>query len=184
VRGSIVARSYAEALFTLGDKHDAHDELSAGLDAVASLLASDASIRAFFQTPKVDVARKQQALRSALQGRVSPLVMNFMLVVLRQRRQRLLTQIAAAYQNLLDEKLDRVHVEVTVAHQPDAQMEEQIRTQLARILGRSVLPHVRVDPAILGGIIVRWGDKVMDGSLRRRLFGLRQRLVAASAGPR
>jgi F-type H+-transporting ATPase subunit delta len=184
VRGSIVARSYANALFELGEKHDAHDDLAQGLNTVTSLQASDARVSAFLETPKIDLADKQQALRAALGAQVSPLFMNFMLVVLRKRRQRLLTEIAAAYRDLLDEKLDRVHVQVTVAHEPDEAMEEQIRRELTRILGRSVLPHVHVDASILGGIIVRYGDSVVDGSLKRRLVGLRKRLIAASVAAR
>jgi F-type H+-transporting ATPase subunit delta len=184
VRGSIVARSYANALFELGERHGAHDDLVHGLNTMTSLLGSDPRIRSFMETPKIDIASKQQALRSALGSQVSTLFMNFMLVVLRKRRQRLLTEIAAAYRDLLDEKLDRVHVQVTVAHEPDEGLEEQIRVELARILGRSVLPHVHVDPAILGGIIVRYGDNVIDGSLRRRLIGLRQRLITASVAVR
>jgi F-type H+-transporting ATPase subunit delta len=181
VRGSVVARNYAATLFELGERNAAHDELAQGLTVVAGLMSSDPRVRAFLETPKVEVARKQQALRNALAGQVSPLFMNFMLVLLRKRRQRLVREIAAAYRDMLDEKLDRLHVNVTVAHEPDAQMQEQIRTQLTRILGRTVLPDVEVDPAILGGIVVRYGDKIVDGSLRRRLFGLRRRLVAASA---
>jgi F-type H+-transporting ATPase subunit delta len=108
--------------------------------------------------------------------------MNFMLVLLRKRRQRLIREIAAAYAGLLDDKMGRLHVQVTVAHAPDARLEEQISQQLTRILGRSVLPSIQVDPTILGGIVVRYGDRIVDGSLRRRLFGLRRRLIAAAQG--
>ncbi|HSJ26052.1 MAG TPA: ATP synthase F1 subunit delta [Longimicrobiales bacterium] len=180
MRATVVARSYAEALFELGERHDTHDEFAQGLNTMTSLLGTDPRIRSFLETPKVDVARKQDALRNALGAQVSPMFMNFVLVVLRKRRQRLFSEIAAAYRDLLDEKLDRVHVQVTVAHEPDEQLEDRIQAELTRILGRTVLPHVHVDPAILGGIIVRYGDKVVDGSLRRRLVGLRRRLVAAS----
>jgi F-type H+-transporting ATPase subunit delta len=179
VRDSTVARSYAAALFELGEKHGAHDELALGLNTLTSLLDADPLIRTFVETPKLDVQRKQRALRSALEHRVSPLFMNFLLVVLRKRRQRLLRDMAREYGALLDEKMNRVHAQVTLAHDPDDTTEERIRSELSRILGKTVVPHVLVNPDILGGIIVRYGDRVMDGSLRRQLLALRHRLVDA-----
>jgi F-type H+-transporting ATPase subunit delta len=177
VRDTTVARSYAEALFELGDKHGAHDEFAHGLNTITSLLESDARVRAFLETPKIDVARKKSALRSALDDQVSPMFMNFVLVVLQKRRQRLLHVIAAEYRDLLDGKLGRLHVQVTLAHEPDDATEKSITAELSRILGRSVIPHITVDPALLGGIVVRYGDRVLDGSLRRRLISLRHRMV-------
>jgi F-type H+-transporting ATPase subunit delta len=180
VRDTTVARSYAEALFELGEKHGAHDELALGLNTITSLLDADPRIRAFLETPKIAVARKRDTLRATLEEQVSPLFMNFVLVVLQKRRQRLLHTIAAEYRELLDRKLGRLHVQVTLAHEPDDTTEQGITSELSRILGRSVIPHISVDPALLGGIVVRYGDRVLDGSLRHRLMSLRQRMVAAA----
>jgi F-type H+-transporting ATPase subunit delta len=180
VRDATVARSYAEALFALGEKHGAHDDFAQGLNTLTSLLDADPRIRSFLETPKIDLTLKRHALRGALAEQVSPLFMNFVLVVLQKRRQRLLRGIAAAYRDLLDEKLGRLHVQVTLAHEPDETTEQAVITELSRILGRTVIPHISVDPALLGGIVVRYGDRVMDGSLRHRLVSLRHRLVEAA----
>ena len=180
MRGSIVARSYAEALFELGERSNAHDDFAHGLNTITTLLDSDPRVRAFLETPKIDVGAKRQALRNALQSQVSPVFLNFLLVVLRKRRQRLLHSIAAAYRDLLDEKLGRLHVQVTMAHEPDEQTEQTLVSELSRVLGRQVIPHITVDPALLGGVVVRYGDNVMDGSLRRQLLSLRHRLVEAA----
>jgi F-type H+-transporting ATPase subunit delta len=64
-----------------------------------------------------------------------------------------------------------------MAREPDERAEEDLRAELSRILGKRVIPHVVVNPKILGGLVVRYGDKVMDGSVRRRLSGLRRRLL-------
>jgi F-type H+-transporting ATPase subunit delta len=177
VQSSTVARSYATALFELGERHSAHDDLAVGLNTLTTLLDADPVIRTFLETPKIEVQRKQQALRKALEGQVVPLVLNFVLVVLRKRRQRLLRDIAREYGALLDEKMNRVHAQVTLAHEPDDATEARISSELSRILGKTVVPHIVVNPDILGGIIVRYGDRVLDGSLRRRLLALRHRLV-------
>jgi F-type H+-transporting ATPase subunit delta len=179
VRDTTVARSYAEALFELGDRHDAHDELAQGLRTMTALLESDPRVGGFLETPKMSIERKRNALRSALGGRVSPLFLNFVLVVLRKRRQRMLPAIAAAYQTLLDEKLGLLHVDVQLAHEPDAAGEQEIIGELTRIFGRTVIPSFRVEPALMGGIVVRAGDLVLDGSLRHRLISLRHQLHEA-----
>lgn len=180
MRNMIVARNYAGALFELGERHDAHDEFVDGLNTLTSLIVSDVRIRSFLETPKIPVARKKEALHTALGPHVSPLFMNFVLVVLQKHRQRMLDAIAAGYSELLDARLGRLHAQVTLAHDPDEALERHIAEELSRTLGRTVIPRFVVEPAILGGVVVRYGDHVMDGSLRRRLSGLRRRLVAAT----
>ena len=178
MRASPVARSYADALLELAGRQGEEQAFAAAFERLIELQA-DARVRAFLETPKIDVDAKKRVLRTALAGQVPPVFLNFLLVVLDKRRQRLLGEIALAYRELLDEKLGLLNVEVTVAHELDERGEEEVALQLSRILGRRVLPHLRVDPAILGGIIVRYGDRVLDGSLRRRLVSLRRRLLGA-----
>ncbi|MBR9988703.1 MAG: ATP synthase F1 subunit delta, partial [Gemmatimonadetes bacterium] len=142
MRDSTVARSYAEALFELGERHGAHDDFARGLNTITSLLESDPRVRTFLETPKIEVASKKVALREALGDHVSPMFMNFVLVVLEKRRQRLIRSIAAAYRELLDAKLGRLHVQVTLAHEPDEAAEKSVTDELSRILGLTVIPHI------------------------------------------
>jgi F-type H+-transporting ATPase subunit delta len=183
VRDSIVARSYAGALFELAERHDSHDGFDQGLDTVTSLIASDPRIRSFLETPKIGVGEKKRVLRGALEDQVPPLFMQFVLVVLQKGRQRLLRAIAAEYRTLLDEKRGLLHAQVTLAHEPDEQLEQTIIAELTRLTGRTVVPNITVDPDIMGGIVVRFGDHIMDGSLRSRLRRLRRRLVQATLQP-
>jgi F-type H+-transporting ATPase subunit delta len=176
VRDTTVARNYAETLFMLAGKHGQHDEFASALSTVVALLDSDPRVRQFLETPKIEVARKKAALTAALGSQLPPLFMNFLLVVLDKRRESLIGTIAETYNSLLDEHLGRLHAQVTLAHRPDAAAERQITDELSRALGRQVIPHIRVDEQILGGIVVRYGDHVLDGSLRRRLLSLRNRL--------
>jgi F-type H+-transporting ATPase subunit delta len=177
VRETTIARSYAEALFELGEKHGRHEAFAAGLQTVDALLDSDRRIALFLQTPKIEASVKKQALRDALGGRIDPLLMNFVQLVIDKRRQRLLQAIAREYRVLLDEKLGRLNVDVTLARQPDPAELREIADQLSRVLDAQVVPHVRVNSDILGGIVVRYQDRVIDGSLRRRLNALRGRLL-------
>lgn len=179
MRDPTLARNYAEALFELAERHDAHDEYLHASALLTEVLEANPRVRQFLEMPKLDTRAKQQALRQALTGRVPPLFINFLLVVLAKRRQRLLPEIGREYAALLDEKLGRMHVQVVLAHQPDAETTGRIARELTRILGRTAIPHVRVDPGIMGGIVVRYGDRILDGSIRRRLMGLRARLLDA-----
>jgi F-type H+-transporting ATPase subunit delta len=179
VRDATIARSYAEALLDVGRRHRQEEAFADALLAVAALLRAEPRIRTFLETPKIELAEKRRVLRDALAGQVPPLLLNFLYVVLDKRRHRLIPAIADAYRDLVDEHLGRLHVQVTLAREPAADARADIGQRLSGILGRTAVPVVVVDPAILGGIIVRYRDRVLDGSLRRRLLALRTRMVAA-----
>ena len=109
----------------------------------------------------------------------APTFVRFVQKLVSNRRQMLLPAVATEYHSLLDEAEGRVHARVTVAREMDAAAQSSIAAALSAALQKTVVPHVAVDPRILGGIVVRVGDTVMDGSVRRRLGRLRDRLVAA-----
>ncbi|MFO7262413.1 MAG: ATP synthase F1 subunit delta [bacterium] len=179
MRETTVARSYAEALFELGRRHDQLETYADALDVVTGLLETEPAIRTFLESPTVEPAAKKGVLTDALGNRVPRPFLNFMLVVIDKGRQRLLPEIAREYHDLLDEHLGRLHVQVTLAREPDARMREEIKAALSTALGRTVVPHFRADPRIIGGMVVRYGDRVLDGSLRSRLNALRRQLLSA-----
>ena len=181
MRDATIARSYAEALLELGERHGERDAFTAALAELAALLESTPRARNFIETPLLDVNQKKEALRAALGGRVPPLFLNFVFVVLEKRRQRLLADIAREYVKLLDERLGRLHVDVTLAREIDEAAEREIAERLSASLHMQVVPHVHVNPDILGGVVVRYGDRVFDGSVRRRLMALRRRLLTADS---
>jgi F-type H+-transporting ATPase subunit delta len=106
-------------------------------------------------------------------------VVNFVLVTIDKRRQRILREIAAQYHALLDERMGREHVQVSVARPVDDATREMIADKLSAALGKTAIPHIRVHPEIIGGLVVRTGDTIYDGSVRRRLDGMRRRLLEA-----
>jgi F-type H+-transporting ATPase subunit delta len=179
VRDTTVARSYAEALFELGERNNRHDQFVDSFSALDEAAGGNLQVRAFLESPKIEVAAKKAALRKALGQQADPLFVNFLMVVLQKRRQRLLFDIGREYRNLVDDKQGRMHVQVTLARPADETLQQQISKQLSTVLGKQVIPHVSVNPEIIGGIIVRYGDRVLDGSLRRRLVSLRHRLMEA-----
>ena len=180
MESSTVAHSYAEGVYALAEKHKLHDEFMAGFAALDVMLG-ERIVRVFLESPKIDRNLKKQVLRAALKDRVNPLFQNFVLLVVDKRRQSLFGAIANEYRSLVDESQGRMHVNVTVARTPSPELEQDIRARLSDIFGKTVIPHVQVDEKILGGIVVRSGDTVIDGSLRRRLLALRRRLLTTHA---
>ena len=166
-----VARNYTEALFAAGD---AYGEL---LDAVAGAVQADERIAVALESPRVSKAAKSQILERALKGETPPEFVRFLQAVVRRGRQGLLAEIAQEYQVLLDEKLNRVHAGVTLATEADSRTQNQVVDRLAKALGREVRAYFRSDPRILGGVVVRVGDRIFDGSVRRRLTALQRRML-------
>lgn len=183
MRSPLVARNYADTLFALARRRGggAAEEYGGGLDELASLLQREPRIRAFLETPRVDLEAKRAALCEALGGRVPPTLLHFLLVVLEKRRQGSLGEIAEAYQALVDEAHGRARAEVTLAEPPDDALRSEIVAALERRLGKQVVASWRTDRDLLGGVVVRVGDQILDGSVRRRLGDLRGRMRRAGA---
>jgi F-type H+-transporting ATPase subunit delta len=179
VRGETIARNYAAALFELADKEGELETYGDGIEMIARLLDENGDFRAFLETPRVPAAEKKVVLRRALAGTVRPRLLNFLMLTIDKRRQRLLRDIARAYHELVDERLNRTRVEVTVARPQEDAVMARLSQALSRLLGKTAVPHVRVKPEILGGVIVRAGDTIYDGSLRRRLDRMRRQLLSA-----
>lgn len=173
-----VARNYAGTLYELGARHEATGDYGELLEQVAVLYREVEEFRLFLETPRVPLEAKQEAIREALGPEAPEPFVRFLLVVLEKRRQGLLPEIAQAYGGLLDEAAGRVHATVLLPFTADETLRGEIVARLERSLDKTVVPHFRVDPGILGGVRIRVGDKVMDGSLRRRLEDLRRELSA------
>jgi F-type H+-transporting ATPase subunit delta len=179
MRDTTVARKYAEALYELAARNDAVEPYGSAIETVAQLLDEQPRFRLFIETPRVDDDEKKALIRRVFADALPKHVLNFVLVTLDKRRQRLLRDISLQYQALLDEHLGRQHVEVTVARAMDEGTTAMVAERLTEVLGKDAIPHVRVKPEILGGIVVRTGDTIYDGSLRRRLEGMRRRMLSA-----
>jgi F-type H+-transporting ATPase subunit delta len=181
MRDTTIARNYAEALLSLARKANDLAGYGAMIDAVADALQRDETLRRFLESPRVSGEQKNGVLARAFQDRMPRLFVRFLQALVNNRRQMLIPQIAIEYASLVDEIEGRVHAQVTMSRDPSSGERDAIAAQLSRALGKRVVPHVTVNPAILGGVVVRVGDTVMDGSVRRRLALLRSRMVAGGA---
>ena len=174
-----IARNYAAALFDLAERHEGLEAFAEGVDTVVELLDENPSFQTFLETPRIADRDKKALLEKVLGGVLPRSLLNFLMITVDKRRQRLLGLIGEEFHSLLDEHLGRAHVTVTLAKQLDAEAMEGLAQKLSVLLGKEAIPHVRVKPAILGGVHLKTGDTVYDGTLRRRIKQLRKQLVSA-----
>ena len=180
MRDATIARNYAEALLMLAQKADDLPAWGRLIDDVASAVERDDRLRRFLEAPQVSADEKNAVLSKAYEDRAPRLFLRFLQRLVMNRRQMLIPDIANEYRDLVDEVEGRIHAQVTLARDVDDEQRAEIARQLSHTLGKTVVPQVRINPNILGGIIVRVGDRVMDGSVRRRLGILRSRMLARS----
>jgi F-type H+-transporting ATPase subunit delta len=179
---SIIARNYAETLLTLAQKHggvEAVDVYGRAIDDVAELLRREPRVREFLETPRVDLEGKKRAVRASFGGGVPEYFLRFLLIVVEKRRQGLLRQIAEEYRGLVDEARNRVRAQVTLAQAPTPELEREIVASLERRLGKTVIATFQVEPELIGGVVIRVGERILDGSVRRKLGSLRRRMLEA-----
>jgi F-type H+-transporting ATPase subunit delta len=176
VRDVTIARNYAETLATLADHADALEKWGTRIDTTVAAFSTP-TIEAVLMSPRVPRDRKISLVRDALQDDPRPFSL-FIIAVIRRGRQMLLPQIADEYHALVDLRLNRVRAGITVARDVDALARQQIIERLSKAIGKSVIGGFTTDAALLGGVVVRIGDRIYDGSLRKRLGALRQKLLA------
>jgi F-type H+-transporting ATPase subunit delta len=181
MNNATIGRNYAETLLILAKREGQPEEWGALIESIASAMQQNQTLKTFLESPKLAASRKIEILKAALGKRVPPLFLRFLETVIMKRRQMVIPEIAQEYRALIDESEDRVHANVTVARELAEPEQDALKRQLSRLFGKRVVPHMSINPAILGGVIVKVGDTVMDGSVRRRLASLRSRMLATAA---
>ena len=176
MRAETIARNYAAALFELGEKSGQTEEHARWLDALAGAIEVTPRVQGVLLAPKVPKAEKARLLTEAVASAPKEFKL-FLQAVVKRGRQGLLGEIDRAYLQLLDVKLNRIRAGVTLSRKPDQALQAAIVETLSRRLGKEVIATFTEDPAILGGVVVRLGDRVLDGSVKRRMTRLRRQLL-------
>ena len=179
MREPTISLNYADALFESAERSGKTEAYADILEAVAGAIASDPHVQAVLASPRVTKAQKQAILAAALKGKAPDQFIRFLSAIIKRGRQGMIGEISRQYLGLLDIKMNRVHASVVVARAPAKALQKEISSQLSKLVGKTVVSHFREDPAILGGVVVRVGDRVMDGSLRRQLLILRRKMLGA-----
>jgi len=177
IRPTAIARRYARALLDLAAERGVEEAWGAELRALAELWASEPVLRGLLTDPLVPDRRKEEVLAAVVEAaRPSGPVAALLGEMLGHDRMGRLPEVEAAYGGLLDERRGIVEAEVAAAEELTAKQLDRLRGRLEAITSRRVRLRARRDPGLLGGLVVRIGDLVYDGSLRRRLAQARRSL--------
>lgn len=176
-----VAAVYAESLFELATKAGGPAkaaEVAAELEAIDSAIRSEPAFVEMLRSPMVDRDRRGEALRKVLSGRSSDLVLRTVLVMNRRGRAGEIASLAAAYRGVLDRAEGRVHVTVfTPGEMLGETLERLVRERIRAALGKEAAITAQTDPDMIGGIKLRIGDQLVDGSVATRLRRMRQSML-------
>ena len=173
------ARVYAGALFDLGREEGSLASIAADLHAFADVLHGlDGDLQAFFHLPQLRREEKRRIINLAFGDKLGRPVLGLLNILVEKRREPLFDTIVAEFDILLDRHEGRVQVSVTSARKLDADLADALRTALEQRTHQKVVLSERIDPDVLGGIRVNIGDRVLDGTVRRRLQDMRRALAA------
>jgi F-type H+-transporting ATPase subunit delta len=173
-----LARVYAEALLAVADQTGQTTTVVDELDGLVSdVLAKSPDVAAFFASPAINKKAKGPVLQQAFGGKTSEILTNFLNVLNANGRLGMLPQIRLAVRDLTDSRSNLVRVKVTSAVPLGAEQQAKIKQTLQAALKKEPVLTVVENPDLLGGLVVQFGDKVVDSSVRSRLDALRAALM-------
>jgi F-type H+-transporting ATPase subunit delta len=171
-----LAQVYARALFEVAREQGKLDELRDQLVQFAEALEGDRQLAIFFFSPYFSTAEKEQGLERMLDG-ADESFLNFLRLLIEKHRMPVLFRIRVEYQRLWDDENKVLPVEITSAIELDPATTESLGNTIGERAGRKVTLAARVDPEIIGGIVVRVGNSILDASIRNRLEQLRRHVA-------
>jgi F-type H+-transporting ATPase subunit delta len=175
--GNIVARRYAKALFALGVKEKAADKFGKDLEGLAGAMSAAPELLKLFKSPSFNTHEKKSVLKDVVAKLdMAPLSVNFLSVLADKGRLDCLPDIQKTYSELLDETSGVVRGKLTTAMELPGKRQKDIKTTLEKKSGKKLVLDFGVEPAILGGVVLRVGDKVLDASLRAQLQLLKEQI--------
>ena len=171
-----IARRYAGAIFDIGMKQHTLDRTLEDVQEIAQLF-SIRKLAYLLREPNIPAQRKEAALRQGLEAKVLPTSLNLALLVVQRELVDLMPNIARELNQLVLDYKNEATAEVTTATQIDASTQSRVQRALERMTGKKIMLATRIQPNILGGVVARVGDQVIDGSVERRLKLLQQQLL-------
>ncbi len=170
------ARRYAQAVFQIALENDEFDRWLDDLSLLASAQANP-EFAEFLDAPQITVAQKSELISSTLSGSVGPLALNLTALLASRGTVHLIPHVAEQFEQMLNAHRGIEHAEVISAVPLDDEQTRQVAQMLQGMVGKEVRLSTRVEPQILGGIVARVGDRVIDGSTRTKLQEMRRQLV-------
>jgi F-type H+-transporting ATPase subunit delta len=173
-----IAQVYARSLFEVAKESDKLDVVHEQLDEFTDVLSENRDLQVFFFSPYFSTQEKVDGLHTALEDADETLV-NFLELLIEKHRMPALMRIRREFDSLWEEENRRLPVSVTSAIELEESTVKQIGDAISEQTGQHIDLQTNVDPDILGGIVLRVGNSVLDASIRNRLEKLRKQVVKA-----
>jgi ATP synthase F1 delta subunit len=171
-----IAAVYARSLFEVAKEQDKLDDIRDQLGEFADALAESHELQVFFFSPYFSTQEKEDGLAKAVTG-ADPAFDNFLRLLIENHRMPVVFRVRRAFEALWREENKLLPVQVTSAIELDAKTVESIGERIGEQTGRKIDLSAEVEPDILGGIVVRVGNSVLDASIRNRLEQLRKQVA-------
>lgn len=171
-----VAKRYGQALLEIGQEQNAVDRYQDDLQMVVDTITGSDELNAIWNGKEFDSETKINIVKQLFSGKVADNIVNLLCVVIEKGREEHISDINSMYRIFADEARKIAYAEVVSAYPLTAEQEDAIKGQLARKTGKDVRLNASVDSSLVGGIMVKFGDKVYDGTVAARLEGMRKKL--------
>jgi ATP synthase F1 delta subunit len=175
-----LAQVYARSLFQVAREQDKLDLLREQIGQLADAVAAKRELQTFFFSPYFSTEEKQGALERMLDG-ADPVLVNFLKLLIENHRMPVIFRIRQQYERLWEEENRTLPAEITSAVELDKATTDSVGKAIGERTGRKVTLAARVDPDILGGIVVRVGNSILDASIRNRLEQLRKHVAQGAS---
>jgi F-type H+-transporting ATPase subunit delta len=173
-----IAVVYARSLFEVAHEQDKLDVIREQLGAFSDALSEDRDLQVFFFSPYFATKEKQDGLERVVSD-ADPVILNFLKLLIEKHRMPVLFRIRQNYDAMWEEENKLLPVHITSAVELDKAIVEQLGDRISEQTDRKVELSANVDPEILGGIVVRVGNSILDASVRNRLEQLRKQVARA-----
>ena len=174
------AIAYASTLLELATERQQADTVAADLVSLTDVLEQNPTFREFLRDPSVSEQERADTLKRVFDGKIVPLLGYFLELLNAKRRLGDLEQISATYHNLLDTQRGKVEVDVTVATRLSSEQLEAVRQKVSAALKRDAIVHQYVDESIIGGMVLRVEDQLIDASVKTQLAEMKKQLLASA----
>ncbi len=179
MRDRKVAARYAGALLSSAKSGGVLEGVAESYAGLLDVVASNASLAVFMDSPQVPVKEKKELLKTVLGEKVEPVFMNFLSLLIDKNRIENLQDIGEEFADLVEEDLGLMRAHVITAVPLADDLASAIEAKLAGMTGKKIILEKEIDPAVIGGVCVTMGDNVLDGTVRTNLDQLRKTLEQA-----
>lgn len=175
-----IARRYAQALNEQAAQSGVLEQVDADIELIRASLADSRELRAFFDSPIISREKKADVVKALFGERIQTVTMNFMALLVEKRREGVFPAVVSSYRELRDDQLGTTAVSVRTAYELSDEDQAALVQELKTLTGKQVRLETKVDASIMGGIVIRIGDTVYDGSITNQLATLRERLQSGA----